>query len=197
MVKVGMRYPVCATFSAHTEGSEPTYASTGIVMGHAISGNLSITRNANPLYGDDREVESDNGITAMSLELGLDGMELTAKKYVLGLTEVQTTGQTPTTDYYVETDASAPYVGVGYIQVLRHNGADKYIGVWYYKVIFGEDAENLQTKGESIDWQTQTLTGRCLGLAVDSSGKIAYRKIKEFTSESAAKTWLNGLAGIS
>ena len=71
MAFIGMRHPVVATLSAHTAGSEPTYAA-GKVVGHAIAGNLTITRNSNPLYGDDTIVEDDNSITAMSLELGVE-----------------------------------------------------------------------------------------------------------------------------
>lgn len=198
MANIGLRYPVCATLSAHTAGSEPTYASTGMVMGHGISANLTITRNTNVLYGDDVEVENDNGITAMSIELGLDNLTLAAEKYILGLVEKMTSGSgSSTVDYYLETDASAPYVGMGYIRVLQVSGVKKFFGVWIYKVTFSKESETVQTKGESVEWQTPVLNGRCMGLDVDGSGNYAFRKIKEFTTESAAKTWLNNLAGIS
>lgn len=196
MAFIGMRHPVVATLASHTEGSEPTY-NAGKIIGHAIAGNLTITRNNNPLYGDDVIVEDDNGITGMSLELGLDDIEEAVRVYMLGLKEVTVgTGQDATKEYH-DTDDSAPYVGVGYIRVRRKNGTTSYQAVWIYKSVFAEESENSATKGESIEWQTPTITGRAMGLNVGGSGERTFRKKALFTTEAAAVAWLNTLAGIS
>ena len=195
MAFVGMRHPVVATLTAHTAGSEPTYG-TGMVMGHSISGNLTITRNNNPLYADDTIVEDDNSITAMSLEMGLDDLTPEVRAYMLGLVK-KSTGTGTTVDTYYDTDAAAPYVGFGYIRVRRLNGVTKYEALWYYKGMFSEEAENSTTKGESIEWQTPTITARVMGLAIDSTGALTFRKKQYFDTEGDAVTWLNGLAGIS
>lgn len=191
MAFIGMRHPVVATLKAHTSGAEPTY-NAGKVIGHAIAGNLTITRNNNPLYGDDVIVEDDTGITAMSLELGVDDIEEAVRVYMLGLVE-KTSGSD--TEYH-ETDASAPYVGVGYIRVRRKDGETKYQGLWYYKAIFSEESENSATKNEAIEWQTPTITGRVMGLNVGDDG-MTFRKKKLFDSQDAAEAWLDGLAGIT
>lgn len=196
MAFIGMRHPVVATLSAHTAGAEPTYGS-GMVVGHAIQGNLTITRNSNPLYGDDTIVEDDNSITAMSLELGLDDLTATVRAYMLGLVKKTTGTGTSAVDTYYDTDASAPYVGLGYIRVRQLDGEKTYEGVWYYKAMFSEESENSATKGESIEWQTPTITGRCMGLSIDSTGALTFRKKQYFDTEGDAITWLNGLAGIS
>ena len=195
MAFVGMRHPVVATLTAHTAGSEPTYG-TGMVLGHAIAGNLTITRNNNPLYADDTIVEDDNSVTSMSLELGVDDLTETVRAYMLGLVK-KSTGTGTTVDTYYDTDAAAPYVGFGYIRVRRLNGATKYEAIWYYKGMFSEEAENSATKGESIEWQTPTITARVMGLAIDSTGALTFRKKQYFDTEGDAVTWLNGLAGIS
>lgn len=196
MAFIGMRHPVVATLSTHTAGADPTYAA-GMVVGHAIQGNLTITRNNNPLYGDDTIVEDDNSITAMSLELGVDDLSETVRAYMLGLVKKTTGTGTAAVDTYYDTDAAAPYVGLGYIRVRRLDGATKYQGVWYYKAIFSEESESSATKGESIEWQTPTVTGRCMGLSVDGTGALTFRKFQYFDTETAAIAWLNGLAGIT
>ena len=190
MAFIGLRYPVVATLNTHTDGSAPTY-NTGMVIGHAIQANLTITRNDNPLYADDRIVEDDNGVTGMSIELGLDDLADTVQAYMLGVKAG--TGQDPA---YSDTDEGAPTVGFGYIRVRRKNGVTSYQATWYYKATFGQTDETAQTKGESIEWQTPTITGRVQGTAVDASGALTYRIRKEFATEEEAKTYLDGLANL-
>lgn len=190
MAMIGMRHVVVSQLDSHTDGAEPTYKTPGKIAGGAISGNLNITRNDNDLYYDDVAGETDNGITAMSLDLGLDDLLEDVQAYMLG-TKTQGTGNDIV---YVDTSAAAPYVGIGYIRVRRKNGATKYQAVWYYKVQFGMTAENSQTKGQNIEWQTPTITGKCSGIYVDNEGEAAFRKKKVFDEESAAVTWLNNLA---
>lgn len=196
MAFIGMRHPVVAKLASHTEGAEPTY-DAGMIIGHAIAGNLTITRNSNPLYGDDVIVEDDNGITGMSLELGLDDIEEAVRVYMLGLKEVSVGSGTSATTEYHDTDESAPYVGIGYIRVRRKNGVTAYQTVWMYKAVFAEESENSATKGEIIEWQTPTITGRAMGLNVGGSGERTFRKKALFTTETAAVAWLNNLAGIT
>lgn len=197
MAFIGMRHVVGALITGETSGSEPTYGTSGsgFIIGKAITGNLTINRNTNPLYADDAIAEDDNGITSMDLELGLDDL-LEDVQDKMGLLKATTAGSPSVTTYY-ETSASAKAIGLGYIRVRRKNGATKYQGVWIYKAIFSKNSENSQTKGENIEWNTPTVNGRCFGLEVDATGDLSYRKIRNFDSESEAASWLNGLANYS
>jgi len=196
MPYIGMRHVVVAKVSAHTPGAEPTY-SAGMVMGKAISGNLTINRNNNPLYADDGISEDDNGITSMELELGLDDLLEDVQDYI-GLLEKKTTGTgSAAVDTYYDTDAAAYEVGVGYVRVRRKNGATKYQALWIYNTLFSITSESAQTKGETIEWQTPTATGRCKGLDVDGSGKMKFRKRQLFDNAADAESYLNALAGIT
>lgn len=192
MAFIGMRYPVVAKLASHTAGSAPTY-SAGMYMGKAIAGNLTITRNNNPLYADDTIAEDDNSISAMSLEMGLDDLLENVQVYMLGTKE----SGTGTDLEYIDTDASAPEVGAGYIRVRRKNGVTKYQAVWMYKVVFGQESETTQTKGETIEWQTPTIVGRAAAVDVDGSGDRAFRVKKVFDTEEAALTWLKSKANIT
>ena len=68
--------------------------------------------------------------------------------------------------------------------------------MWLYKVQFSENAENSATKGESIEWQTPTITGRIMGVRNDATLLANYRRIATFDTLAAAVTWLDTKAGI-
>lgn len=193
MAFIGMRHPVVARMNDHTDGQEPTYTG-GMVIGHAVTGNLSITRNNNPFYGDDVIVEDDNGITAMSLDLGVDDVDEKVQVYCMGLKENKAGGDGVTE--YFDTDASAPYVGIGYIRVRRKDNVTTYQAIWMYKNVISQESEESKTKGESIEWGTPTLKARAAAIAVDGSGARAFRKKANFDTEEAAVAWLNKLADI-
>lgn len=194
MAFIGLRYPVAAPITAETEGAEPTYGA-GFVVGKAIQANLTITRNNNPLYGDDAIAEDDNGITGMSLELGVDDLEDEVRAKLMGDVVIQ--GQNDAPDVYYETDHSAPNVGFGYIRVRRRRGVTSYQALFMHKVVFGETSENAQTKGESIEWQTPTITGRAAGLMLNNVNYISFRKRALFTTFTAAQAWLRTQANIT
>lgn len=195
MAFIGMRHPVAATFSSHTPGNEPTYTG-GKVIGHAIAGNLTINRASNPLYGDDVEIENDNGITGMALELGLDDLLEDDRVMLLGTTKKTTGSGQTAVDEYLDGDGAAPYVGIGYIRVRRKAGVTSFQAIWMYKVQFSENAENSATKGENIEWQTPSITGRAAALKIDSSNQSYFRKRRIFTNESDAISWLHGIANV-
>lgn len=194
MAFIGLRYPVAAPITAETDGAEPTYG-TGFVVGKAITANLTITRNDNPLYGDDAICEDDNGITAMSIELGTDDLEDEVQVKLLGIQSVAGTASAPTV--YYDTEAASPNVGFGYIRVRRLRGVTSYQANWIYKTMFAQESENSQTKGESIEWQTPTLNGRAMGISLTNPSGITFRKRASFETETAAKAWLKTQANIN
>lgn len=195
MAFVGMQHVVVATIASVTEGSEPTY-DAGKVLGKAISANLSITRNDNPLHADDVEAENDRSITAMSIEIGVDDILEDVKVYLGLLKEVAGTGSAPTV--YYEPASTPKNTGLGYMRVRRKNGVTRYQAIWVFDTIFGPESEASQTKGESIEWQTPTVNGACLAhlvTDVDPSEPM-FRKIAVFDTAAAAIAWLDQQAGI-
>lgn len=192
MAFVGMRYPIVAQVKTEVRGQPLTYEK-GTVMGHAIMANITLNRNENPLYADDVEVENDNSITNGTIEIGLDDISNAVRALILA--ESVTEGQSGAPDEYALLSGAAPYVGVGYIRVRRLAGVTTYQGVWWHKAQFSEGDENAQTKGETIEWQTPTVSGRLMGVYVDSSGAAQFRVKADFTTEDAAIAWLRGKAG--
>lgn len=197
MAFIGLRHPVFAPISAETAGSAITYG-TGMVIGHAISANLTKTLNTNGLDGDDVQIESDNSEVSYSVELGVDDLLDTVRAALLGEEyTAATTGTNATPATLEETDEGSPYVGFGYIRVRQKNGDRQYQAVWCHKIQFGETSENATTKKSSgIEWQTPTITGTGMGVYIDNSGKARFRKKATFATEAEAIDWLDDLAGI-
>lgn len=197
MARIGMRHLVWAPITTETAGAAIVYG-TGVKLGRAVSGNLSWERNDNPLYGDDVIAENDNGATGYTLTVGMTELVENAAATVLGHTVVEaTTGQNATPATYEETDASAPYGGIGYVQVLKRNGVQKYKAIWYHKVQFAVTSEESQTKGQSIEWGTPEMEGTGFGVYNDASGKAKFRISAVFDTGAAAEAWLDGKANIS
>lgn len=188
MAEIGMQYPVWAPLTSE-EGNALTYG-TGMVMGRAVSANISWQKEDNELYGDDVVAETDNSITGYTLDVTTTDLEEAVEAAILGLQKVGNTEE------YEQTGDNTPYGGHGYIRVLVRNGVRLYKAVWYPKVQFSKNSEASNTKGRNINWGTPTLNGKGLGVYDDASGKAKFRKQQVFTTLEAAKAYLNSKANI-
>lgn len=191
MAKIGMRHLVYAVVATETPGTGITY-SGGADLAPAVSGNLTYDRSDNPLYGDDVMQDSDNGITGFSLDITTTELSAANEAALLGYT-VDSTDAT----LYSVTDTAAPYVGVGFVQVLRRKGTVTYRALWFPKVQFGISSEETQTRQQSIEWGTPTLNGKGFGVYLDASGNAVFRMQKECATLAAAQSFLDTKAGIS
>lgn len=189
---VGMVYPVYAPVTAYTPGTSITYGN-GAVAAEAVSANVSWNRNDGHFYGDDVELDSDNGVTGYTISFEPSGLSDTARAALLGETLA-------TSDYEI-TDATAPDVGFGYIRVMRSNGTSgvttSYESWWYRKLKFSISSEEARTKENSIEWRVPTLEGNGAGVSLDSTGKLSFAIHRTHATLAAAKSWLNSLAGIT
>ena len=189
---VGMMYPVWAPLATHTDGSMPTY-SAGTVIQEARNATVNREYANNPLYGDDRIVDDDNGMTGLTISFESTGLSDADRKAMLGEEDYGTSG---VSGQWVS-DNETPYGGFGYIRKMRDNGTKKFEAWWTLKIKFQEESMTTTTKEGSIQWNTPTLNGRAAGLYVDSTDKQRYQLHKTFTTASDAKAWLNSLAGIT
>ena len=189
---VGMMYPVFAPISAHTDGSMPTYG-TGFVIQEARNATVNREYQNNPLYGDDRIVDDDNGMTGLTISFEPTGLSEDDRKKLLGEEESEVTG---ISGQWVS-DNETPWGGFGFIRKMRLNGTKSFEAWWTLKIKFQEESMATTTKEGSIQWGTPTLNGRAAGLYVDSTDKQRFQLHKTFNSISDAKAWLNSMAGIS
>ena len=189
---VGMMYPVWAPLATHTDGSMPTY-SAGTVIQEARSATVTREYANNPLYGDDRIVDDDNGMTGLTMSFESTGLSDADRKALLGEEDYGTSG---VSGQWVS-DNETPWGGFGYIRKMRLNGVKKFEAWWTLKIKFQEEQQATNTKEGSIQWGTPTLNGRAAGLYVDSTDKMRFQLHKTFTAIADAKAWLNTMAGIT
>ena len=186
---VGMMYPVFAPITTHTDGSLPTYG-TGFVIQEARNATVTREYQNNPLYGDDRIVDDDNGMTGLTISFESTGLSDSDRVKLLGEEAYGSTAQ------WVS-DNETPWGGFGYIRKMRDNGTKKFEAWITLKIKFQEETQTTATKEGSITWNTPTLNGRAAGLYVDSSDKLRFQMHKTFDTISAAKNFLNTMLNVS
>ena len=189
---VGMMYPVFASITTHTDGSMPTYG-TGFVIQEARNATVNREYQNNPLYGDDRIVDDDNGMTGLTISFEPTGLSEDDRKKLLGEEESEVTG---ISGQWVS-DNETPWGGFGYIRKMRLNGTKKFEAWLTLKIKFQEETMTTSTKEGSITWNTPTLNGRAAGLYVDSSDKLRFQLHETFDTIAAAKAWLNTRLNVS
>lgn len=185
---VGLLYPVWAKLNAHTDGSMPTYG-TGRVIQEARNVNITYEYANNPLYGDDRIVDDDNGLTGLTISFESTGLNDQDRITVLGEEAWGTTAQ------WVS-DSGSDWGGFGYIRRMRENGVRKFEAWVTLKIKFAEESQSTATKEGSITWGTPTLNGRAAALYVDTSGKGRFQLHQTFETIDAAKSFINTMLNV-
>jgi phi13 family phage major tail protein len=132
-----------------SEDGEETYAVPSL-LAKAMKADLSIELAEAVLYADDGAAEVIKDFKSGKLSLGVDDIGVSVAQDLTGAV---------TDDNGVLVSASensgAP-VAVGF-RAMKPDGKYRYF--WLYKVKFGIPATNLQTKGDSITFQTPTIEG--------------------------------------
>lgn len=190
MAKIGIKGLTYAPFTSGGEGGAITYG-TGVKLDdYMIRADLTENREDVKFHADDHQIDAENGLTGVTLALELSNMTDALEKALLGHAEGSSSELNVT-------DADAPFVGVGFIRKERFKGTATYHAFWVYKVQFSKDNDSAQTKGEQIDFQTESVTGSAMGVQLTSGGDVIYYSHIRKSSESDARTWLNGKAGIT
>ena len=190
---IGMLCPVAATVQTYAAGTSISY-NTGKVIAEARAAALTWNRASGKFYGDDVQLDSDNGVLGYTIDFEPTGLKDDVRAYLLG--------ETVQTSEYTVNDAASPDVGFGYVRVMRTTNTSgvvetSYEGWWFYKLKFGIGSEETRTKEESLDWRTPTLNGVGSGIRLDSTGNLAFATHKTFSSQADAIAYVKGKAGIS
>jgi phi13 family phage major tail protein len=193
MAKIGLK---CLTYAPYTSGGEGSSISygTGVQLAdYMIRADISEERDDAKFYADDHKIDVENSMTGATLNLELANMTDALEKAFLGYVSESTASGA---DLLV-TDAAAGFVGVGFYRKERFKGTVTYKCYWFYKVQFSKDSDSTNTKGENVDFQTETLNGDSLGVQLTANGNIIYYCICRKNSESDAVAWLKTKGGIS
>lgn len=189
MARIGLKGLTYAKVSSGGSGSAVVYSGGATKADMLISADVTLNRDDVKLFADNHAVERANGMTGGSISLELAQLPNDVKTALLGYT---VSSKVLTVD-----EGEAPYVGFGYIVGEIAGGTKSYVGYWFPKVQFGLDNDSAKTKGESTEFSTNNMTGEILGVVTTTGGKVEYYYTDTEATEAAARTWLNGKAGIS
>lgn len=187
MAYIGMRNPVAAPIASHVDGAAITYGD-GFVVGTAVTANLTMQMNDNPDYGDDVIQDNDTGINGYSGTLDVNALAAGVREKLLGWQKNGTV--------YQASDAAAPYVGFGFMQVMMYQGTKTYEAWWFHKAQFSQQGISASTKRRQIEWNHPQLNVTGVGVYIDDSGNARFFDWATFDTEAAAKAWLYGKAGL-
>lgn len=195
MATIGLSKPYFSVYS--NSGSTVTYASGGL-FGKATEMDIELNDgNSNILYADNGPAESDTQFSGGTVTITTDELSANALTTALGMveeaiavTDVTTVGA----KWLINNDNQAvPYIGVGGIAKKMINGSIKYVAVVLDKVKLRNLSQSITTQGETIEWQTPSVTGD-----IFRSDKTAHdwRRIStpldtEAEAELCVKTYLN------
>ena len=193
MAYIGMRSPKFWPISTpRVDGSAITYDDP-VEIGPAVSANVTFDTADNPDYGDDVIIDNDKGVNGYSVALETNDISLEARAACLGWKPVGT--GTPT--HYEVTDAAPPEGGLSYLRVKMFKGEKKYQAFFFHALQFSNGGENASTKQRQITWNHPTINGAGIGVYIDSTGEAKYFRFMEFSTETAANTWINSQGGYT
>ena len=187
-VTTGFSLPYVAKYS---NPSGTNVFADGIKLARGVSVAVDATTvDDNNFYADNIIAETENGaVSGGTLTLTVDGLDPAARRLIYGLPVADNDGWTAYGD-----EATAPYMGVGFIRRTMNNGTTNYWAVVFPKCRFAFDGEDAATQKDQIDWQTKELS--CTFMRDDTANHnwkyvndTAYTT--EALAEAALKTFLN------
>jgi len=186
MAQIGLEYLICAPL---TETQSTVEYQNGMVMSYAIKADISIEINEGTLYGDNRIIENVKEFKSGKVSLNGDHLSYEVLSLILGhtLETLTPSGQKLT----AKGDDDGAYVGIGFYATTLKDNVRKYRSIWLRKAKFGIPNESLETKGDSINFQTPTIEGTIL---TDILG--IWKEETTFETEAQAKSWLDEQAKI-
>lgn len=133
-----------------TASTAPAYGAVTKAPG-VMSININPNGSLETLFADDGPMESAATLGKIEVEIQKNELTTQNKADLLGH-EIDTNGAL----VYGDSDVP-PYVAIGF-RTLKSNG--KYRHVWLYKGKFTEPEDNNETKGDSINFQSDTISGQ-------------------------------------
>ncbi|MBP5383559.1 MAG: hypothetical protein J6Y57_01130 [Lachnospiraceae bacterium] len=172
MANVGLRKPYVAKYDRQTKRY-----SDGFRYSHAVSMGITPNYAEASLYGDDSQQEYEKQFTNAAVTLGTTSTPLQAASTMFGHTIEGKKVIYKTTD-------EANYVGIGITGVEKIDGKSQYVALIILCAKFTDSAENYQTKGDQIQFNTPSIEGAAI--AADDEGNWKITKIFDTAEEADA-----------
>lgn len=196
MASIGLSKPYYALYSA--TGGTVTYSGGGL-LGKATELSLELEgADTNVLYADNAPAESDNQFAGGTLNITTDDLLPEPMKAILGITEKTldeaTSGSSDKWLVFDDTQA-IPYVGFGGIIKAKQGGTVKWIALVLTKVQFSNPGVSATTQGETIEWQTKSLSATVM--RDDSTNHVWQMQSTPLATEAAAEAAIKKALGIT
>lgn len=160
MATIGLR-DVHVALLTKDDSTGATYDTPEKVVG-AISANVNPNPSSATLFADDGPYDSASTLGEIELELNMADIPPAMQAKLLGHTFANGILVRKSSDV-------PPWVAVAY-RSLKSNGSYRY--TWLYKGKFAEAEQENQTKGDSIEWKTPTITGSFVRRDFDDAWQI-------------------------
>lgn len=149
MATIGLRDVYYSVLKTDPVGGTPTY-DTPVHVAGAMTANINPNTSSATLFADDGPADTAATLGEITLELGMRDLDMATQAALLGHT-VGADGV-----LIRKGEDVSPYVAVGF-RTLKSDGTYRYY--WLAKGKFQVPSEDLTTKGDSIEFQTPTITG--------------------------------------
>lgn len=149
----------------------------------AISATFSPNASVDTLFADDGPYETGSTLGAMTLELNVADLPSSQKAELLGATYDESTGILSHTS-----EDTPPWVAMA-MSVKKSNGYDRYM--WYLKGKFSAPDDNNQTKADSINWNTPTISGNFAKRDSDNQWKVQIDTDDPNVATATKETWFD------
>ena len=113
MAYIGMRSPIAAKVATRVDGSAVTYE-TPLIIGPAVSANITFDVADNPDYGDDVIVDNDKGINGYNITLETNDISKEARAVCLGWKPITNSATPPVVTHYEVVGGEVPEIDICY-----------------------------------------------------------------------------------
>lgn len=197
----GLSIPVCGTYSYDAEEETVTY-SEPFIADSAIEYGATWTVSENGyLYADNKIKETAKGtFQTGELTLGTADLPNEIAQKIIGATIYKATvsgvGEGTVSELVYDDRQKSPYLGFGIVELHQIDDVDKYRAVFLPKVFFSLPEEAATTKGETVEFQTKSITGTIMRSDLnDANYKHPWLISAWFDTESAALEYLMAKCG--
>ena len=135
---------------------------TPVKLGHAISVDINPNLETATLYGDNMAVATKTKLKEITITIDTTDIPLSDRAILLGHSYNSTTGAVT-----VKGDDAPPYVALLFAATTADDTLHYYK---FYKGKFAPGQQQIETEGESINWQTPSMEGTFIARASD--GKV-------------------------
>lgn len=159
--------------------------STPKKIGNAVSVDINPTTQKANLFGDDMAVATDISLQEVALTVETTDIPLEDQAVLLGHTYDSVTGALT-----AKGSDTAPDVALLF-ESQKHDGGIRCVALTKGK--FAPSQETINTKGESLSYQTPKITGTFVSRQYDSVWKIT----KDFAANASTASWYSSVGGAS